>query len=205
MSMKRKIKRYTDKSFWGPIVAGVLAIVAVATYKLSSSEATATREAEIISPAMVEPTSMVTEEANTPAPDFELNDVNGNPFKLSNLRGKVVVLNFWATWCPPCRKEIPDFNELQAQYGDKGLQFVGVALDDEGLPKVKKWMSTNPVNYPVVVADANIRKAYGEMSAIPVTLLIDRAGNIRTKYVGMRQKAIVESMVAPMLAERSVQ
>jgi peroxiredoxin len=200
--MKRKIKRYTDKSFWGPIVAGVLAILAIATYKLSTSAAGSTSESVIMAPARVEPTSLAMQADDTPAQDFTLLDLNGQEVKLSDFRGKVVVLNFWATWCPPCRKEIPDFNELQAQYGDKGLQFIGVALDEEGLPKVKKWTSTNPVNYPVVIADAQIKKTYGEMNAIPVTMLIDRQGIIRTKYIGMRQKAIVESMIAPLLAER---
>ena len=201
--MKRKIKKYTDRSFWGPIAAGVLAILAIATYKLSTSEAGAAKQTVIMAPARVEPTSLAVQEDNTPAPDFTLQDLNGQEVRLSDLKGKVVVLNFWATWCPPCRKEIPDFNELQAQYGDKGVQFIGVALDEEGLAKVKKWTSTNPVNYPVVIADAAIKKAYGEMNAIPVTLLIDRQGMIRTKYIGMRQKAIVESMIAPLLSERS--
>jgi peroxiredoxin len=200
--MKRKIKKYTAKSFWGPIVAGVLAILAIGTYKLSTSNAGSVSESVIMAPAAVEPTSLAMQADDTPAPDFVLTDVNGQEVKLSEYKGKVVVLNFWATWCPPCRKEIPDFNELQAQYGDKGVQFIGVALDEEGLPKVKKWMSANAVNYPVVVADAAVKKAYGEMNAIPVTMLIDRQGVIRTKYIGMRQKAIVESMIAPLLAER---
>lgn len=200
--MKRKIRKYSDRSFWGPIAAGILAILAVATYKLNTSEAGRATEAVIMSPAVVEPTSLAVQQDDTPAPDFVLEDLNGQQIRLSDYKGKVVVLNFWATWCPPCRKEIPDFNELQAQYGDKGVQFIGVALDEEGLPKVKKWTSTNPVNYPVVIADAAIKKSYGEMNAIPVTLLIDRKGIIRTKYIGMRQKAIVESMIAPLLAER---
>lgn len=200
--MKRKIKKYTDTSFWGPIAAGVLAILAIATYKLSTSEAGSASESVIMAPATVESTSLSMQVDDTPAQDFTLTDINGQEIKLSAYRGKVVVLNFWATWCPPCRKEIPDFNELQAQYGDKGVQFIGVALDEEGLPKVKKWTSTNPVNYPVVIADATIKKSYGEMNAIPVTMLIDRQGIIRTKYIGMRQKAIVESMIAPLLAER---
>jgi peroxiredoxin len=200
--MKRKIKKYTDRTYWGPIVAGVLAILAIATYKLSTSEAGASSETVIMAPARVEPTSLAMQADDTPAPDFTLPDLNGHMVKLSDYKGKVVVLNFWATWCPPCRKEIPDFNELQAQYGDRGIQFIGVALDEEGLAKVKKWTSTNPVNYPVVIADAGIKKAYGDMNAIPVTLLIDRQGIIRTKYIGMRQKAIVESMIAPLLSER---
>jgi peroxiredoxin len=200
--MKRKIKKYSDTSFWGPIAAGILAILAIATYKLNTSEAGRASESVIMQPAAVEPTSLAMQQDDTPAPDFVLQDINGQQVRLSDYKGKVVVLNFWATWCPPCRKEIPDFNELQTQYGDKGVQFIGVALDEEGLPKVKKWMATNAVGYPVLIADAAIKKAYGEMNAIPVTMLIDRKGIIRTKYIGMRQKAIVESMIAPLLAEK---
>ena len=201
--MTTKIKKQKKSNYWGSIVAGILAILAIATYKLSTSEAGASKEAVIMAPSNVAPTSLEVQNDDTPAPDFTLEDLNGNTIKLSDYKGKVVVLNFWATWCPPCRKEIPDFNELQKQYGDKGLQFIGVALDEEGMPKVKKWVAANPVDYPVVVGDVNIRKAYGEMNAIPVTLLIDRQGIIRTRYVGMRQKAIVESMIAPLLSERS--
>lgn len=198
--MRRKIKRLTDRSFWGPVAAGLLAIIAIATYKLSSSEAGARTETAILAPAMVEPTSLARNTDIMPAPGFNLVDLDGNAIDLNAYKGKVVVLNFWATWCPPCRKEIPDFNALQQQYGDKGLQFIGVALDEE--EKVKKWATANTIAYPTVIADDNIKKAYGEMSAIPVTILIDRQGNIRTKYIGMRQKAIVESMIAPLLAER---
>lgn len=189
---------------WGPIAAGVLAILAIGTYKLSTSEAYTSSDTEIMAPARVESTSLAVQSEDKPAPEFSLKDLEGNTVNLSDYKGKVVVVNFWATWCPPCRKEIPDFNELQAQYGEKGLQFIGIALDEEGVTKVKKWTSTNPVNYPVVIADDEIKKTYGEMNAIPVTLLIDRQGVIRTKYIGMRQKAIVESMIAPLLAERGV-
>lgn len=137
-----------------------------------------------------------------PAPDFALKDVNGNTVHLSDFRGKVVVLNFWATWCPPCRKELPDFAEIQSEYGGKGLQFLGIALDDDGLSKVKPFVESAKIAYPILLPDASLAGKYGEMNVIPVTFLIDRKGVIRAHYVGMRKKDVLEDMVKPLLAER---
>lgn len=200
--MKRRIKKRSKKQFIRPLVMGLIALAAFATYELSKLEAGSQAETAIMAPAYVEPTSTARQDDMRPAPEFSLRDLAGNTINLSDYRGKVVVLNFWATWCPPCRKEIPDFNELQKQYGDRGLQFIGIALDEEGIAVVKKWVDKNPVDYPVLIGDASIRASYGEMAAIPVTILVDRNGNIRTKYIGLRQKAIVESMIVPLLAER---
>ncbi len=137
-----------------------------------------------------------------PAPDFSLKDVNGNTVHLSDFKGKVVVLNFWATWCPPCRKELPDFAELQSELGGKGVQFIGIALDDDGLSKVKPFVASAKIPYPILLPDASLVKNYGEMNVIPVTFLIDRKGVIRTHYVGMRRKDVLEDMVKPLLAEK---
>jgi peroxiredoxin len=200
--MKRRIRKSTKRRLIRPIVIGAFALAALATYKLSTLEAGSPAEAAILAPAYVEPTSTDRQQEVKPAPEFTLKDLTGNEVNLSDYRGKVVVLNFWATWCPPCRKEIPDFNELQKQYGDRGLQFIGIALDERGAEVVKKWVAQNPVDYPVLIGDQSVRKSYGDMAVIPVTILIDRQGNIRTKYIGLRQKAIVESMIVPLLADR---
>ena len=136
-----------------------------------------------------------------PAPNFALTDMNGKTIHLSDFKGKVVVLNFWATWCPPCRKEIPDFIELQQQYKDKGLQFIGIALDEDGLAKVKPFVDASHITYPILLPNSSIAP-FGEMNVIPVTYLIDRKGVLRTHYVGMRQKSVLEEMVRPLLAER---
>jgi peroxiredoxin len=137
-----------------------------------------------------------------PAPDFALKDINGRTVHLSDFRGKVVVLNFWATWCPPCRKELPDFAELQAEYNGKGLQFIGIATDDDGLAKVKPFVESAKIPYPVLLPDPSIAAKYGEMNVIPVTFLIDRKGVLRAHYVGMRKKDVLEDMFKPLLAER---
>ncbi len=135
------------------------------------------------------------------APDFQLKDVDGAVHKLSDLRGKVVMLNFWATWCPPCRKEIPEFAELQQEYGAQGIQFIGIALDDEGLAKIKPWLANHPVSYPILVPDDKVGPSYGDMTSIPVTFVIDRKGMIRNSFVGWREKPVVEAMFKPLLAE----
>ncbi len=141
-------------------------------------------------------------EDNQPAPDFALKDINGNTVHLSDYRGKVVVLNFWATWCPPCRKELPDFTELQKEYERKGLQFVGIALDDDGIAKIKPYVESVNLPFPTLLPDRSIVASYGEMNVIPVTYLIDRKGVVRAHYVGMRKREVVEDMVRPLLAEK---
>jgi len=147
-------------------------------------------------------TEMVGNQDNSAAPDFTLPDINGVNVKLSDLKGKVVALNFWATWCGPCRKEIPDFIELQNIYGKEGLQFVGIALDDGGASVIKPFAEKLKMNYPVLVGNETVTAAYGGMNAIPVTILIDKKGNLRGKFVGMRTKAVMESLILPLLKEK---
>lgn len=147
--------------------------------------------------------AMVLPQANgDQAPDFTLPDINGENVKLSDLKGKVVALNFWATWCGPCRKEIPDFIELQNMYAQEGLQFVGIALDDGGVSVIKPFAEKLKMNYPVLVGNEAVTTAYGGMNAIPVTILIDKKGNMRGKFVGMRTKAVMESLILPLLKEK---
>lgn len=149
-----------------------------------------------------ESVEMVQNQDNSAAPDFTLPDINGVNVKLSDLKGKVIALNFWATWCGPCRKEIPDFIELQNMYGKDGLQFIGIALDEGGVSVIKPFAEKLKMNYPVLVGNEAVTAAYGGMNAIPVTILIDKKGNLRGKFVGMRTKAVMESLILPLLKEK---
>lgn len=149
-----------------------------------------------------ETAEMVQNQDNSAAPDFTLPDIDGVNVTLSDLKGKVVALNFWATWCGPCRKEIPDFIELQNMYGKDGLQFVGIALDEGGVGVIKPFAEKLKMNYPVLVGNEAVTAAYGGMNAIPVTILIDKKGNLRGKFVGMRTKAVMESLILPLLKEK---
>jgi cytochrome c biogenesis protein CcmG/thiol:disulfide interchange protein DsbE len=136
-----------------------------------------------------------------PAPSFTLQDLKGNQVSLSDFKGKVVVLDFWATWCPPCVKEIPHFIELYEQYKDQGFAMVGISLDREGVSVVKSFAQKYKINYPILMADGQVDKAYGGIASIPTTFVIDSAGNIRQKYIGYRDKAVFEADIKALLAE----
>jgi peroxiredoxin len=123
------------------------------------------------------------------APDFELKGLDGKTVKLSEYRGKVVILDFWATWCPPCREEIPHFIKLQKELGDEGLAIIGVSLDQTDSP-VKSFIKEHGINYPVVMGDRNLASKYGGVRAIPTTFVIDKKGEIAKKYVGYKSEEV---------------
>lgn len=133
-----------------------------------------------------------------PAPDWELKNLEGKVVKLSEFRGKVVILDFWATWCGPCRVEIPHFVELQKQYRDKGLAVIGVSLDEQGPEVVKKFVKQFGVNYPVVIGNEKIADAYG-IEGLPTTFVIDRHGRIVSWYIGYNDKAVFEKEIQSQL------
>jgi thiol-disulfide isomerase/thioredoxin len=132
--------------------------------------------------------------------DFTVTDMNGQSVKLSAFKGKVILLDFWATWCPPCKAEIPGFVELQEAYRDKGLQVVGVSVDDTP-DKLKPFASEFKMNYPVLVGleRDDLQDAYGPMWGIPTTYLIARDGRICRKNSGIVGKAKYESDIKGLL------
>ncbi|MFC1666888.1 redoxin domain-containing protein [Candidatus Omnitrophota bacterium] len=134
-----------------------------------------------------------------PAPDFALLDIDGNEKKLSDFKGKVIILDFWATWCPPCRAEIPHFIELYSHYKNQGLEIIGIALDQNGRKVVGPFAEKNNINYPILLAEREISGLYGGISAIPTTFIIDRDGRIRKKYTGYRSKEIFEKDIQELL------
>src|SRR5882724_11670368 len=107
-----------------------------------------------------------------PAPDFTLKDVNGKPVKLSDYKGKVVLLNFWATWCGPCKIEIPWFKEFETSYKNQGFAVLGVAMDDEGWEAVKPYIQEKEVNYRIVVGNEQVSVLYGDVESLPTTFVI---------------------------------
>ncbi len=140
------------------------------------------------------------------APQFTLQDAEGNDLSLSSYKGKVIILDFWATWCPPCRMEIPHFIELQETYGDSGLQVIGVSVDQQGWEAVKPFMQQYKINYPVVLlTDSGVYNAYqnllpaNERGGIPFTFIIDKDGRIQQQYVGYRDKKVFEEAIKPLL------
>src|ERR1700734_2681336 len=122
------------------------------------------------------------------APDFDLQTLDGKDVKLSDLRGKAVLLNFWATWCTPCKIEMPWFIELQNQYGAQGLQIVGVAMDDASKEDIAKFAKDMGVNYPILIGKEAVGDQYGGVPALPETFFIGRDGKIVDKILGLRGK-----------------
>ncbi len=179
-----------------PVVTILTIVGVIAIYELTNAQAFTPDAAQAAMNGA--PDSVTTPKL---APDFALKDVDGTVHHLSDYRGQVIMLNFWATWCPPCRKEIPEFADLQKKFGAEGIQFIGIALDDEGLAKVKPWLTTHPVSYPILLPDDKVAGTYGEMSSIPVTFVIDRKGMIRSSFTGWRADTIVEAMFKPLLLE----
>ncbi len=124
------------------------------------------------------------------APDFTMQGIDGKNITLSEHKGKVVILNFWATWCPPCKMEIPDFIDLHDKYADSGLVIIGAAVDEP--EKVKNFYKDYKMNYKVGIAHQQMAMNYGGIRGIPTTFLIDKKGNIAKTYVGFRPKEVFE-------------
>jgi len=136
-----------------------------------------------------------------PAPDFTLPDSTGSPIKLSAYKGKVVLLDFWATWCEGCKVEIPWYVEFQNKYGKEGLTAIGVSMDDDGWKSVKPFLEEHKLNYPVVIANQDLANRYGGLPSLPMTLLIDRNGKISESHAGMVDKDAFENKIKALLHE----
>jgi peroxiredoxin len=136
------------------------------------------------------------------AADFTLNNSKGASVRLSKYKGKVVLLNFWATWCHGCKLEIPWFMEFENKYRHSGLAVIGVSMDEDGWKLVKPFLKEKKLNYPVVVGNEDLARLYGGVDTMPMTLLIDRDGKIAASYVGMVDKDACESEIRTLLRQR---
>jgi thiol-disulfide isomerase/thioredoxin len=138
----------------------------------------------------------------TLAPDFSLESLDGSTMRLSDLRGKAVLLNFWATWCGPCKIEMPWFVDFQKEYASQGLQIVGVAMDDASKDDISKFAKDMGVNYPILIGKDSVGDQYGGVPALPETFVITRDGKIMDKIIGLRGKAEIEDAIKKALESR---
>ena len=135
------------------------------------------------------------------APDWQLSDVDGKPVRLSDFKGKVVILDFWATWCPPCREEIPGLIRVQQKLAANGLQVVGIAVDS--VDKSRQAAAEMAISYPVLVAEVQIidvtRRLGNRAGGLPFTVVLDREGRLVTTHLGLLSEAQLERLVTPLL------
>ena len=136
---------------------------------------------------------------STVAPDFSLESLEGKSVRLSDLRGKAVLLNFWATWCSPCKIEMPWFVDLQKEYGAQGLQIVGVAMDDASKEDIAKFAKDMGVNYPILIGKEAVGDAYGGVPALPESFFIGRDGKLVDKIIGLKGKGEIEDSIRKAL------
>jgi len=145
-----------------------------------------------------ESTSSNSESEAKEAPNFSLQDQSGRMVKLSSLQGKVVVLNFWATWCLPCIKEIPGLNELYSNYRDRGVEIVGISTDETGWKAVEPFMKEHKIDYGVVVDNGKVSEKY-LLRGLPLTVVIDRKGKIASRHPGYTDKSLLEEKIKCLL------
>src|SRR5580704_18900750 len=155
-------------------------------------------------------TAVTDAQGNKPAaPEVTFKDLDGKDVTLASLKGKVVVVNFWATWCDPCREEIPWLIEFQQKYADKGFTLLGVAMDEEGKPVVQPFVQTTPfnvnghpttMNYPIVLGNDDIASKFGGLLGLPTSIVVSRDGKVEKRYIGSVSKDALEKDIQSLLA-----
>ena len=147
------------------------------------------------------PAAITPADSRKAAPDFTLPDSKGAPVRLSGYKGRVVLLDFWATWCGGCKVEIPWYMEFQNKYRDRGLIVIGVSMDEDGWKCVQPFLAKHKLNYSVVIGSREVARLYGGVTSLPMTLLIDRDGKVAVSHVGMVDKDAFEGEIQILLKE----
>jgi cytochrome c biogenesis protein CcmG/thiol:disulfide interchange protein DsbE len=206
------IRRHLQSRRWA---AGVVVAACIASLALSGTRAFAARCAD----ACVSMTTRIRQllvpahQSNSGAglldagvrpvaPEFSVTDDGGSRLLLSQLHGQVVLVNFWATWCAPCRTEMPWFAEFQTRFGHRGFRAIGISVDEEGWAAVRPYQAAHPVSYPLALATPAITEAFGGLGALPATFLIDRQGRIAATHVGIVAKATYAEEIDVLVSER---
>jgi peroxiredoxin len=171
-----------------------IALLAAALFVACSFTSCSSEPRSVKAAAKVKP-----EQERHPAPEFALKDANGKTVRLEDYKGKVILLDFFATWCGPCKIEIPWFMEMERKNKDRGFAVLGVSMDDEGWDIVKPFLAELGVNYRVVIGNDSTAQLYGGVDALPTTFLIDRNGKIASVHIGLASKKVFEDGIEQLL------
>jgi peroxiredoxin len=136
-----------------------------------------------------------------PAPNFSLKDADGNAVNLADYRGKVVLVNFWATWCGPCEAEIPWFIEFEKKYKDRGFAVLGVSMDDDGWKSVRPYVASHKINNRVMIGSEVVSQQFGEIDSLPTSFVLDRQGRIASNHVGLVDKVDYQNEIVKLLQD----
>lgn len=137
--------------------------------------------------------------ASGPAPSWVMQDLDGKPVSSTNFQGRVLLVNFWATWCPPCRAEIPDFIEFTRKHDTNRVVILGVSIDEEGATIVKPFATSMKINYPILLASSNVVEQFGGLAGVPTTFLVDTNGNFVSRHLGPFSESDFKKHVEPLL------
>jgi thiol-disulfide isomerase/thioredoxin len=157
------------------------------------------KRAIIITAALLMFTAAAHGQSAQQSPPLTLKSIQRRAFRLSDYKGKIVLLNFWATWCPPCRAEMPDLVRMQRQYGARGLQVIGITYPPEALREVRRFVRKLKVNYPVVLGTKETKALFDESETLPLTIVIDREGKIVERIEGILLPEEFEQKIKPLL------
>jgi cytochrome c biogenesis protein CcmG/thiol:disulfide interchange protein DsbE len=135
------------------------------------------------------------------APNFSLKDADGNAVNLSDYSGKVVLVNFWATWCGPCEAEIPWFIEFEKKYKDQGFAVLGLSMDDDGWKSVRPYVASHKINYRIMIASEVVSQQFGEIDSLPTSFVLDRGGRIASSHIGLVDKVDYQNEIVKLLED----
>ena len=137
-------------------------------------------------------------------PNLTLKDINGRQLRLSDYKGKVVLINFWATWCPPCRTEIPDLVKKQQEYRKQGLEIIGITYPPQKLSQVRRFVRTQRINYRIAIGTKDTKALFSASDTLPMTIVIDREGTVRAVIEGVMYADEFDAKVKPLLLNQSL-